>query len=76
MATLRVEDLKVGELYREPLSRYVMRVRTIARYPNGRAYKAECCYFSKVLDRHILVWLYDGELEEITPSATVKPSIR
>lgn len=65
MPTLRVRDLKIGEVYREPLSGYAMRVRDFERDALGNALKVVVVYHNKVSGRFVELTLRDGELEAI-----------
>lgn len=72
MATLRVRDLKIGEVYREPLSGYLVRVRDTEQDAIGVPTTAEVMYHNPISGLHVVMEVRDHELESVAPPVKLK----
>ena len=72
MATLRVKDLVIGGVYREPLSGYHMRVRDFELNVMGDRIRAIVYYHNPVTGRFVQFTVRDGELEKVPTTKTKK----
>jgi hypothetical protein len=77
MATLRVRDLKIGGVYREPLSGYLVRVREFHRKDAmGNPIRAEVMYHNPISGLHVVCEVFDRELEEVAEVLRPQPPNR